>query len=133
MGLLILAFIFLLIGVAGLVVRSKVHVDPEDSKYDQSDARAVRLSGLIVGILFIVGTVATVFAASANVVPTKEEGVVTVFGHPSGALSNGFHLTNPLAVVHNFNARKQINTYKASDGATPAPSGDDFGCVPVRI
>jgi regulator of protease activity HflC (stomatin/prohibitin superfamily) len=133
MALLVLAFLFLLIGVAGLVVRAKTHVDPGGSKYDQADARMIRLSGLIVGLLFLFGTVASVFAASANVVPTREEGVVTVFGHPSGALSNGFHLTNPLAVVHDFNARKQINTYKGSDGAQPRPGNDDYGCIPVRI
>jgi regulator of protease activity HflC (stomatin/prohibitin superfamily) len=133
MGLLVLAFVFLLIGVAGFAVRTKVEVNPEASKYDQDDARNIRLAGLIVGALFVFGAVATVFAASANVVPTREEGVVTVFGHPSGALSNGFHLTNPLAVVHDFNARKQINTYKSSDGAIPKPTDDDFGCVPVRI
>lgn len=61
--------------------------------------------------------------ASSVVVPTKEIGVVTTFGKPTGSLSNGFHLKAPWQKVTYMDAAIQTDSHTA----------DDKSCINVRI
>lgn len=65
-----------------------------------------------------------VFSASATVVSTKNEGIVTSFGRPVHSLSNGFHLVAPWQEVTEMDAAIQTDSHTQSDSNT---------CIDVRI
>lgn len=77
------------------------------------------------------GVVAVLIAAAVGIsscvvqVPTKEFGVVTTYGRPSGVYSNGLHLKAPWQQVTNIDAAIQTDSYEKDS--------KDGSCVQVRI
>jgi hypothetical protein len=64
------------------------------------------------------------FTASATVVSTKNIGVVTTYGRPSGTLNNGFHLVAPWQKVTELDGAIQTDSHAGKD---------DSPCTTVRI
>lgn len=84
------------------------------------------------GVLFL--SVLILFFSCVATVGTKNVGVITTFGRPSGYLSNGFHLVLPWQDVTELNDAVQTDTY-ASDGsdASKKQGGATDTCIHVRI
>lgn|GEM_PF-1710500 len=62
---------------------------------------------------------------SYTIVPTKEIGVVTTFGVPTGSLPNGFHLKAPWQDVTLMDGAIQTDTHNRENNGA--------GCIQVRI
>lgn len=103
----ILAVVLLLIAVIAFVVHRRRALTP-----------ALLVSLGSAALAFIVLAVACVV-----IVPTKEIGVVTTFGRPTGSLSNGFHLKAPWQNVTEMDAAIQTDSHTA----------DKKDCINVRI
>lgn len=90
-----------------------------------SDAAVVALySKWAARVFAVIAVLFTVFA-SYNPVSTKNVGVVTEFGKPTGSLSNGVHFTVPWAKVTEMDAAIQTDHHQ--QGAK------DSNCITVRI
>jgi hypothetical protein len=114
MGIIILAVIFLIIGVVGIgaAILSK-------------DARVL---GVIVGGVATLAAVATLFFGSLATVGTSDVGVESSFGHLTGDLAPGPHLVAPWVSVTNWDDSVQVVTY----GRDQDQSKPDH-CLLVRI
>lgn len=78
-----------------------------------------------VAVAFAALSALLVIVASYNPVSTKNVGIVTEFGKPTGSLSNGVHFTAPWAKVTEFDATIQTDKHAAASKDTP--------CITVRI
>lgn len=73
---------------------------------------ALARGGALLVLLVVLGFTA---ACSTSCVPTGHVGVVTLFGRVTGrTMSEGIHLVNPLADVHQLSVRTQENKERAS-------------------
>lgn len=80
---------------------------------------------VLAAVVFLLDTVTTV--------GTKNVGVITTFGRPSGYLTNGIHFVLPWQQVTEISDAVQTDTY-ASDNGSDKPQGGATGtCVHVRI
>lgn len=121
MVLFIVALVFVVLAIVALI-GSLVAYD--DNKL------VFRLSAL--GI-FVVGIAFLLFSSFATV-STKNLGVTTTFGKPSGYLQNGFHWKAPWQKVTELNDAVQTDTYASDGGAAGHQQGGAVGtCVNVRI
>ena len=84
--------------------------------------RGIILSA-VSGILFLI-----MLAISATtVVPTRDVGIVTTFGRPTGEIGNGFHLIAPWQSVTTMDGAIQLQAFTGN-------SYDDHGAaIPVRL
>lgn len=83
------------------------------------------LAGRITTWTSVAALVAFLFFSTFVSVPTKDIGIKTVFGKPSGALSNGAHLKWPWEDVSLMDGAVQTDTHDKAEG--------NFDCVNVRI
>ncbi len=101
---------------------------PQDpSKSDSQRSFIARIAGWV-GMAFIGFLVLGVAFNSYTIVPTKEIGVVTTFGAPTGSLPNGWHLKAPWQDVTLMDGAVQTDTHNR-----PADKPFNEGCVQVRI
>lgn len=116
----VLAVIITLIAVA---VRHSAGTDPNFG--DESERRIARRASLVV-IAVVWGIVAIpLLFASTTIVSTRNIGVETKFGRPTGQnLSNGFHWKNPAAKVHEMDGAIQ-NLTRTGDDATTVRLGNN--------
>lgn len=66
----------------------------------------------------LASVVLCVLIASATIVPTKQVGVVTSFGKPTGVLSNGLHFIWPWEKVTQLDAAIQTDSHAGKDATT---------------
>lgn len=111
---LVLAIIFLVIAITLLVIQRMM-------KSRESSVR-VWLKRAGYGLLAL----AVIFTgfSSVTTVSTKNVGIVTSFGRPTGSLGNGLHFKAPWEKVTELDAATQTDSYFHSQN--PA-------CIPVRI
>lgn len=87
---------------------------------------------VISGVLVLV-SVAVFFFDTVTTVSTKNVGVITCFGKPTGYLTNGIHMIKPWCDVTEISDAVQTDTY-ASDNGSDKPQGGAVGtCIHVRI
>lgn len=72
---------------------------------------------------------ALVLFSSMTIVGTKQVGIVTSFGKPTGALSNGFHMVPPWTQIHEMDAAIQTDDHLDSN----AERDGDGPHITVRI
>lgn len=83
------------------------------------------------GVLGFIALLMLLFASIASV-GTQDVGVLTSFGHPDGALSNGLHFKAPWKKVTTLDNAIQTDTYASnSDGSLQQNA--QGGCINVRI
>lgn len=102
------------------------------------DAGTLRLWASIskyTAITLAVGAAIMVFAASANVVSTKNVGIVTEFGKPVGSVGNGFTFQAPWANITEMDAAIQTDKYSktSNDCITVRIAYQATACVDVSI
>jgi|KBSSwiStaDraftv2_1062776.scaffolds.fasta_scaffold00158_42 regulator of protease activity HflC (stomatin/prohibitin superfamily) len=98
-----ISILILLLVVAGLVAILKGSVGTGQDEF------SIRwIGGVLLGIAFVVFLLATIV-----IVPTKNVGVVTAFGRPTGTLHNGIHVVWPWESVTDYDAT--IQTLSTSD------------------
>lgn len=100
----IIVFIILAIPTA-LLLAAGLFMDKAD------DRLGARLGAAAVGSL---AALVLIFG-SFTVVGTREIGVVTTFGRPTGELPNGFHFKAPWSKVTEMDGAIQINTHTGDD------------------
>lgn len=86
---------------------------------------------VVAGVFGFVALLLIIFA-SVTSIGTQDVGVLTSFGHPSGALSNGLHWKAPWEKVTTLDNAIQTDTY-ASNGDGSTQQGAQGGCINVRI
>ena len=97
------------------------------SRSDEIPASSVaRALGIATIVLWAFSLLLTFFA-SATIVSTKNVGVVTSFGRPTGSLDNGFHMVLPWEKVTELDGAIQTDSHvgNGKDDSTP--------CTTVRI
>ena len=114
--------ILLAAGIGALVYRARIS---KSRSQLLSDIALSRLISLIGGIVAICMVVVIAFFSMFTVVPTKEIGVLTTFGAPSGSLPNGAHFKAPWQDVTLMDGAVQTDTHNKV--------GKDETCVKVRI
>jgi regulator of protease activity HflC (stomatin/prohibitin superfamily) len=115
--LLIIAIIMLVIAaIAALVARS------DDEEY-AGIGKVVRNGA---GVLVL----ALLLFSSMTIVGTKQVGIVTSFGKPTGTLSNGFHLVAPWTQIHEMDGAVQTDDHLGGNAANDEGDGP---CITVRI
>ncbi|HVX24571.1 MAG TPA: SPFH domain-containing protein [Candidatus Saccharimonadales bacterium] len=138
-GLFIAAIIFAVIGLIVTLswvsmarwIKKNPEAKPRTNSYgdalQHSDIRNV-LKYVSIALWCLVGVF--MFFSSMTVVSARNIGIVTEFGHPSGELSNGFHMIAPWAKVTEFNARIQTeqNTTR-SDCTNVRIANQSVACV----
>lgn len=80
-----------------------------------------------IGVVLLVLAIVLTTLASFTTVPTKEFGIVTAFGKPVGALTNGLHAKAPWNNVTTIDAAIQTDPYKQGN------PDKNFECITVRI
>lgn len=122
----ILAIIAVVIFIAALVA-------PKTAELDGSDVRP-RVILRRVGYGFITVIVLITFFLSFTQVDTKNLGVITTFGRPTGSIDNGIHFVAPWQNVTEISDRVQTDTYASDNGNEGKQQGGAVGtCVNVRI
>jgi regulator of protease activity HflC (stomatin/prohibitin superfamily) len=112
---------------AFLLARSLRH--KAGAKHDSQVARENARAALVVGAVLAVGALLTLFFSSFTTVSTKNIGVVTAFGKPTGELSNGAHFKAPWEKVHEMDAAVQPESFtQGQEGADP-----NHRCIDVRL
>jgi regulator of protease activity HflC (stomatin/prohibitin superfamily) len=106
-------FILLLLVTAVAVLRRITAQNPAVK------ARATLIAG-VTGLL----TVVVLVLGSTTIVSTRNVGVVTTFGRPSGTLSNGLHVKAPWQSVTEMNGTIQIDNH-TGDNATTVRLGNN--------
>ncbi|OBK74544.1 SPFH domain-containing protein [Mycobacterium sp. 1274761.0] len=109
---LIVALLFHIVSVVALLVRATSSSAP-------GKARALRVAAIAGGL-----TVIMLILGSTTIVSTRNIGVVTTFGRPSGTLSNGLHLKAPWQNVTEMNGTIQIDNH-AGESATTVRLGNN--------
>lgn len=124
MVLFTFSIIFLVLAAITFAISFAVPKVAKDTYHDDyRPRRYVRIGGLAVfgfAVLFI-------FLSMIQTVSTKNVGVKTAFGKPTGHLSNGFHLIAPWEKVTEFPAAIQTDSYVGD------ANKDNVGCTNVRI
>jgi regulator of protease activity HflC (stomatin/prohibitin superfamily) len=103
---LFVALLFLIVTVVALLVRATSSSAP-------GKARALRVAAIAGGL-----TVIMLILGSTTIVSTRNIGVVTTFGRPSGTLSNGLHLKAPWQNVTEMNGTIQIDNHTGESATT---------------
>jgi regulator of protease activity HflC (stomatin/prohibitin superfamily) len=106
------AILLLIVTVIALLVRAT-------SSNQAGKTRALRIAVIAGGL-----TVLVLILGSTTVVSTRNVGVVTTFGRPSGTLSNGLHLKAPWQNVTEMNGTIQIDNH-TGDSATTVRLGNN--------
>lgn len=120
---MIVAIVFIFFAVAFFVASRLL---PEKNYLDRSNPARIASRLASVGSLSIV--ILVLLIGSYTVVSTRNVGVVTTFGKPSGTLNNGFHLKAPWQSVTEMDGSIQIDQHKDGDG------GDGHGdALVVRL
>lgn len=130
---MVLFIFFCILAAIALVTFVVALVVPRELKgeYDTyHPRRIVRFSAtgvLTIGLVLL-------FFASFTTVGTKNLGVLTTFGRPTGSVDNGFHWKAPWQNVTELTDRVQTDTY-ASDGGSNGKKqeGAVATCINVRI
>ena len=110
----VFAIIFLVVLVGALLVWFLARRD-----------EGVQFGAFIVGTASLILTVICLVIASSNIVGTRQVGIVTSFGKPTGeTLSNGYHLLAPWKKVTEMDAAIQNDVYNG-DGRIQVRLGND--------
>jgi regulator of protease activity HflC (stomatin/prohibitin superfamily) len=128
----VIACFFLVCAVAAFVVSAHLP-EPRDNAHGSGKLRVRLWARIGAGALAFLAVVCG-FLSCVATVGTKNLGVLTTFGRPSGYLDNGIHLKLPWQKVTQLNDAVQTDTY-ASDGgdAGVKQGGATDTCVHVRI
>lgn len=86
----------------------------------------VRWPNAVGAVLLVLAIVFTALS-SFTTIPTKEFGIVTAFGKPVGALTNGLHTKAPWNNITTIDAAIQTDAYKKGN------PNKDLECITVRI
>jgi regulator of protease activity HflC (stomatin/prohibitin superfamily) len=100
------AVVLLIVTVIAVLVRAT-------SRNEAGKTRALRVAVIAGGL-----TVLVLVLGSTTVVSTRNIGVVTTFGRPSGTLSNGLHLKAPWQNVTEMNGTIQIDNHTGESATT---------------
>ena len=100
------AVLLLIVTVIALLVRAT-------SSNQAGKTRALRIAVIAGGL-----TVLVLILGSTTVVSTRNIGVVTTFGRPSGTLPNGLHLKAPWQKVTEMNGTIQIDNHTGESATT---------------
>lgn len=120
---MIVAIVFIIFAAAFFVASRLL---PEKNYLDRSNPTRIASRLASVGSLGI--AILVLLIGSYTVVSTRNVGVVTTFGKPSGTLNNGFHLKAPWQSVTEMDGSIQIDQHKDGDG------GDGHGdALVVRL
>jgi regulator of protease activity HflC (stomatin/prohibitin superfamily) len=111
----IIGVLFIIGGTAAFALRRRIGMKPGAGSGSLA-------AGLLIGLLIL-------FATCTVIVGTQKVGVVTSFGRPGAALSNGFHVIAPWQNVTEIDGRVQTDTYNGGIDA----NGNCTGSIPVRI
>jgi regulator of protease activity HflC (stomatin/prohibitin superfamily) len=112
-----IAFVFFILFVLAAIVALGISAADQEYKGEWRVAS---------GVLLLIGVV--LFLASSLVeISTKNVGVVTEFGKPTGELSNGLHFKAPWATVTEMDAAIQTDVY------TQANESGTYPCLQVHI
>jgi regulator of protease activity HflC (stomatin/prohibitin superfamily) len=98
-------------------------------------ALLIREAGAVAGgvVAAIIGVVFVLWASLVQI-PTRDIGVVTVFGRPEGpGLTNGVHWKAPWASVTKLDGRVQTDTYASNGYNGSTQQNAQGGCINVRI
>lgn len=125
MGLFVLAIIFFLVAIVFTLVW-RASRRPAERDADDVPTRGI---GLSLAVVFLVGAMLAMFFSSFTTVSTKNIGVVTAFGKPTGEIPNGAHFVAPWETVHEYDAAVQPETF--TDG--PTSHDADHRCIDVRL
>lgn len=88
-----------------------------------------RIVGRSVTVVFAALALLFLIISTTTIVSTRNVGVITTFGKPTGTLGNGFHLIAPWAKVTEMDGAVQIDWHKDND-----PNGDNHdGALVVRL
>jgi regulator of protease activity HflC (stomatin/prohibitin superfamily) len=132
MGLFVLCCILAVIGIGGLVAAPLLSYPAGDDR--QHLLRPSRAHTRLYSAIVLLLAAVCLFFASVATVSTKNLGVLTTFGRPSGYLSNGFHWKAPWADVTELNDAVQTDTYASDGGSTGKLQGGAVAtCINVRI
>jgi regulator of protease activity HflC (stomatin/prohibitin superfamily) len=124
MVLFVFAIIFFLVALVFFAV-GKVS-EPIGTRGADDMPKAV---GYTVFAVCLLVSFVMIFFSSFTTVSTKNVGIVTAFGKPTGELSNGAHFVAPWETVHEMDAAVQPESF--TQGPT---SGDqDHRCIDVRL
>jgi len=128
---ILIAIFFAVAVVAGVIaVRKSKQLKAKSDNYGRQDLQDGRawawgtagVSGVIVVILLVMSTI--------SIVSTKNVGIVTSFGRPTGdVLSNGLHLKAPWEDVTEFDAAIQTQDYKGDSCTTVRLGTEGKACV----
>lgn len=131
MVLLIFAILFVFIAVGTFFWRR--WIKPSDRGFT-NDQQGGRRALVIATVVFSVGAVASVFAASFNQVGTKEVGIELAFGKPVGHLTNGPHITAPWVKVVTMDAAIQTDSFSTDQTCILVRIGNlQTGCAHITI
>lgn len=120
---MIVAIVFIIFAAVAFVASRLL---PEKNYLDRSNPARIASRLASVGSLGI--AILVLLIGSYVVVSTRNVGVVTTFGKPSGTLNNGFHLKAPWQSVTEMDGSIQIDQHKDGDG------GDGHGdALVVRL
>lgn len=126
-ALFILFIVFGLIAVGWFLVAPLIG----KSAVDYSKDRVTLGNRIGAGVVFGIAAL-FLLLSSVKFVGTQDIGVITSFGHPSGAMSNGLHWKAPWEQVTVLDGKIQTDTYASNaDGSTQQNA--QGGCISVRI
>jgi regulator of protease activity HflC (stomatin/prohibitin superfamily) len=100
------AMLLLVITVVALLIRAT-------SKNPKGRTQALRIAVIAGGLAFFV-----LVLGSTTIVSTRNVGVVTTFGRPSGTLPNGLHVKAPWQNVTEMNGTIQIDNHTGESATT---------------
>jgi regulator of protease activity HflC (stomatin/prohibitin superfamily) len=100
------AMLLVIVTVIALLMRAT-------SKNETGRTRAMRIA-VVAGVL----TIFVLILGSTTIVTTRNIGVVTTFGRPSGTLSNGLHAKAPWQSVTEMNGTIQIDNHTGEAATT---------------
>lgn len=113
--------------LAAVVAIGLSYMMPAKNSYDQPNGS--RVTARLTGIIAVAVAAVALVIGSFTIVSTRNVGVVTTFGRPSGTLPNGFHLKAPWQSVTEMDGAIQIDWHKDAD-----PNGDNHGdALVVRL
>lgn len=87
----------------------------------------------VIAILALLGSISIFFFDTVSTVSTKNVGVITCFGKPTGYLTNGIHMVKPWCSVTEISDAVQTDTYASDNGSDKAQGGAAGTCIHVRI
>ncbi|UXE04266.1 band-7-like membrane protein [Gordonia phage BlueNGold] len=113
-------WIFMILGVIALLVLGFLWFIVPTTGSDGVPVRAKVFGTVFAVIILLIPLSFAMF----TVVPTRNIGVTTTFGKPTGTLSNGLHLKAPWSKVTDLDGSIQIDTH-TGDKATAVRLGND--------